>query len=418
MSAHTYVLNVQPYQAVTLMVNGSELPFTVVSTDKTLARLTFDHPDAGIVVEIGHPEYELSRIAMQPEQPAFAILNRKQASHAFEAAYSTGRQPKSVTFIDNTRVAVALLADTGVDIIDVVSGERRRIAPPEPWASRIGFVESLVLPQRGELWVSQMTTAAVHVFDLQTLDYKLTIRTGGVWSKVLAYNAAMDRVFFTHWVTGDVSIINPYTYKEEQRVNYRAVPRGLAFSADGQHMYLAQYEQDGRYVCQVLKINLATMAVEQKIGALGAKRHIVQDNERQLLYVSDMARSTIEVYSLADDGLVRTVPVFDKPNTIQLSPDRRYLYVSCRGPNNPDLGYLYKGYVMGQLYVIDTEDFSVHEAFEGGNQPTGLDVSPDGRRVVFSDFLDYRLRVYLRLDIEKEYPDYWLAALDYKPRVL
>jgi len=408
----------QPFTGVSLVVNGSETPYSILEKDNSLALVAFDHPDTSIVVEVQHPDYQPSLLSLVPDTPAFAILNPKLANHVFESVHSTGRQPKSVTFIDNTRVAVPLLADTGIDIIDVVSGHRQRIAPPEPWASRIGFVESLVLPQRSELWVSQMTTASIHVFDLQTLDYKLTIRTDGVWSKVLAYNAALDRVFFTHWVSGDVSIINPYTYKEEQRVKYRAVPRGLSFSDDGQYMYLAQYEQDGRAICQVLKINLNTMAVEHTLGALGAKRHIVQDSDRQLMYVSDMARSTIEVYDQTSDTLLRTIRVFDKPNTIQLSPDRRFLYVSCRGPNNPVLDYLYKGYEMGQLYVIDTLDFSVHQFVEGGNQPTGLDVSPDGRRVVFSDFLDFRLRVYLRLDFVRLYPDYWLAALDYKPVAL
>jgi len=31
---------------------------------------------------------------------------------------------------------------------------------------------------------------------------------------------------------------------------------------------------------------------------------------------------------------------------------------------------------------------------EAGNQPTGLDVSPDGKKIVLSDFLDNRIRVY------------------------
>jgi DNA-binding beta-propeller fold protein YncE len=43
---------------------------------------------------------------------------------------------------------------------------------------------------------------------------------------------------------------------------------------------------------------------------------------------------------------------------------------------------------------VDTESLSVVARQWGGDQPTGLAVSPDGRRVVFSDFLDARLEVY------------------------
>jgi DNA-binding beta-propeller fold protein YncE len=39
----------------------------------------------------------------------------------------------------------------------------------------------------------------------------------------------------------------------------------------------------------------------------------------------------------------------------------------------------------------------VIEEIEGGNQPTGLDVSPDGKYVVSTDFLDHAMRVYERI---------------------
>ena len=129
------------------------------------------------------------------------------------------------------------------------------------------------------------------------------------------------------------------------------------------------------------------------MGVRGAKRHIVSDGK--YLYVSDMLNAVVEVYSLKeDDRLVKTVKVFSHPNTMQLSPDGKRLYVSCRGPNNPEKGYLYKGLVMGRLDVIDTETLTVIESIEAGNQPTGLDVSPDGKTIVLSDFLDNRIRVF------------------------
>lgn len=409
---HTYSLYLQPYPGTRVSVDGKEQELRLVSRDNSLALVQFSHSQPQLDAVVSRPDYSSRMLRLDPEARPFVVLDRTASGHRFVASHPTGSQPKSVTFIDDRRVIIPLLNDRGIDVIDILSGERRRIAPPEAWSRRIGFVEALVLAHRNEVWVSQMTTAAIHVFDLHSLDYKLTIQTGGAWSKVLAYNPVLDRVFYTHWISEDVSIIDPYSYREEERVNYRAVPRGLGFSADGGHLYLAQYELEGRAVCQVLKINLDTLAVEARLGSLGAKRHIVMDHGRGRMYVSDMARNLVEVYGLADDSLLASLQVDHKPNTIQLSPDGRFLYVSCRGPNNPDRGYLYKGYQMGSLYVIDTDSLSVFAAWEGGNQPTGLDVSPDGRWLVFSDFLDHRIRVYRRGDLGRLQPAWWCPAME------
>ena len=47
--------------------------------------------------------------------------------------------------------------------------------------------------------------------------------------------------------------------------------------------------------------------------------------------------------------------------------------------------------------VIDIATLKVIEDLEAGNQPTGLDVSPDGKYVVLTDFLDHAMRVYERV---------------------
>jgi hypothetical protein len=408
----------QPYGGTMLSLGTTQAAYTLLKTENSLGLLTLN-VEAGGLAQTGNalktgsselPELRISKAGYEPYSiglgdlrsaqeagsPAFIVLKKRDSSYAFQRVLATGRQPKSVRFIDDSRVAVALLEGTGIDIVDVHSGRSQRIAPPPPYAGRLGFVESLVLAERDELWVSQMTTGSVHVFRLSTLAYKATIRSSGVWGKVLAYNPVLDRVFFSNWVSQDISVIDPDSYREERRVDCGAVPRGMAFSEDGRFMYLAQYEVRGKAIGRLLKVDLSSMAIVARLGAEGSKRHIVTDAKRRLLYVSDMARDIIEVYDLRDDGLIASIAVGAKPNTIELSPDGRLLYVSCRGPNNPDRGYLYKGYEFGRVYVLDTESLSVREWWEGGNQPTGLDVSPDGRLVVFSDFLDDRLRVYRR----------------------
>ena len=109
--------------------------------------------------------------------------------------------------------------------------------------------------------------------------------------------------------------------------------------------------------------------------------------------VSDMARS--QVYFIYESAKAAETKVFSNPNTIAESPDGKFLYVSCRGHNNPK-SYLVKGPDFGKLMVIDIATREVVEEIEAGNQPTGLDVSPDGKYIVLTDFLDNAMRVYER----------------------
>jgi hypothetical protein len=46
------------------------------------------------------------------------------------------------------------------------------------------------------------------------------------------------------------------------------------------------------------------------------------------------------------------------------------------------------------VLLFDTSTGQLLDAIVGGNQPTALDLSDDDRVLVFSDFLDNRLRVY------------------------
>ena len=68
------------------------------------------------------------------------------------------------------------------------------------------------------------------------------------------------------------------------------------------------------------------------------------------------------------------------------------LYVSNRGRNGPC--YCAPGPEWGSVLAIDAASGRILDAMVGGNQTTGLEVSPDGRTLAFSDFLDNRVHLY------------------------
>ena len=106
-----------------------------------------------------------------------------------------------------------------------------------------------------------------------------------------------------------------------------------------------------------------------------------------------MAQDTILVIDTATDVVTELAHVDRLPNTIDLSPDGRVLIASNRGRNNPET-YYRPGPEWGTIVVLDATTGTHLDAIVGGNQTTGLDISPDGTRLAYSDFLDDRIVIY------------------------
>jgi len=389
---------IQPWKGTTVIINDKPVKFKLISIEKTLALVEARLPAESATKPVDlvlknkngvsiHQQARLLRKENLP--PLFQITGNQYNIHGY---FQTGEQPKSVTFIDNRRVCVpSLHPNNGIFIIDIIDGTTTELQLPDHFIKQGGFVESLIIESQKELWVSQMTTAMIHVFDLKSLKYKQSIQSGGKWTKVLEYDPKNNKVYASNWITNDISVIDPVQKKEIQRVSVKGVPRGLLISHDNALLYYTIYEQSDGGSGYYGALQLTDYSSIKLPSSSGAKRHIVADQHQY--YISDMARNTIEIFDQKTHMLKKTIRVCQKPNTIELSPDHSRLFVSCRGPNGPD-GYLNKGLEFGKLMVIDLKKNQILFEIEGGNQPTGLDVSPDGKYVVLSDFLDHRIRVY------------------------
>ncbi len=395
---------VQPYRESRILVEGEPVAARLIQSDKTLGLLQFDAPrfqdGLGFRLAIEHEGYRTAYRVMtagDARTTQLMVLDQATSAHEFFARWSVGGQPKSVTFLDARRVVLPLMLGDGADVVNILTGEVTRVSPPAKWARHMGFVETVVLRDENEFWVSQMYTHTVHVFDLGTLAYKETISLKGGWVKVLCYDQARHRVYASNWNTGDISLIDARTHAVTGRIRVGGVPRGMQISNDGRLLRIAQFggKNDTDGAGRVVEYDLENDRELRRFGVPGSKRHIVNTDKN--FFVSDMSFARVEAYSGETGEFLQYIQVYSKPNTMDLSPDRKRLYVSCRGPNHPTKGYLHRGLEMGRVYTIDTETLTVSEFWEGGNQPTGLAVSPDGAFVVSSDFLDHSIRVYRRL---------------------
>ncbi len=343
----------------------------------------------------------------------------------------TGPNPKQVAFTpDGKELWTPLLGSTGVDVFRVPDLARIARIP----LGTHGGVEVVFTKDGKRAYVSQMQTASVYEIDAQSKRVLRVLKTGGNWTKILELSPDEKTLYAANWVSDDISVLDLATGTVKQRIPTVDTPRGLIVSDDGSTLYVAGFE-NGEIVridlnpatppagaatsraaaTSVKPAPIITSTVLFRTG--GAMRHLALDRKAGLLYADDMGRDAVYVVDIAT-GKVRTMATTDShPNTIDLSPDAKYLYVSNRG-HNSEKGYNQFGPDLGSVLVFDTTTGKAIDAIVGGNQTTGLDVSPDGSLLAFTDFQDARVQLYAIPSNEVLATSDGTRVATYKPELL
>ena len=307
------------------------------------------------------------------------------------AELNTGMHPKSVEFTPDGKYMVsALLEGRGVDIFSTADFRKvKTLEFPQKYSKLRNFVEIIFLPERNEMWVSQMAANSIHVVNLNDFTYKMTINTKGIWTKIMALSPDGRLAFASNWESHDVSVIDVEKHTVLRKIKVAGIPRGMVVTSDNRYLYVCIFSTG-----KMQKVDINTMKVIKTFNfPKGAKRHIILDRKKNIFYVTDMYRGSVYVINAADDTVIKEIYVDQKLNTAKLTPDGNYLYVSSRGPNNKET-YLKKGPEFGKIYIIDTRTYQIVDWIWGKNQPTGLDISPDGKLLAFTNFLDNEIEVY------------------------
>jgi len=316
-------------------------------------------------------------------------LENEKGVLKYTGEYKTGSQPKSAYFSpDGQRLFVPLLNEKGIDVFRVAEQSLKYEKRLEA-GNKTGFVEAMFDERRRELWVSNMEENKVYIFYLDTLELKSSYITGGTFPKVIVQSPDGALTLVSNWVTRDISVFDSNTKALLRRIPVGGTPRGMAFSPDGSFVYTAVYD-----AALVAVVDMKTNAVVKKWRfneGEGAARHIIYRGGK--LYVSDMFRGTVNILDAATGELLKSVRVGPNINTIVMSPDGKYIFASSRGRNNT-VDYTMPGPDFGAVYMLNAQDLTVIDKVWGRNQPTGLAVSPDGKLLAFTDFLDANLELY------------------------
>lgn len=192
----------------------------------------------------------------------------------------------------------------------------------------------------------------------------------------------------SNWVTNDVSLIDYSTGVLLRKLKTGKAPRGLYFINGGKEIISLSFEGG---IIEKFDVD-SGKRIDSISIANSAMRHIVMNNQKTKAYISDMYYRSIYELDMATFKIARKTGVFSNPNTIDLL-NNRWLFVSSRGPNNKE-DYTKRSPVNGKIQIIDTTTMEIIKTWEGGNQPTGLDVSPDGKLLCFSNFQDENIELY------------------------
>lgn len=302
--------------------------------------------------------------------------------------YKCGRQPKQVIFSpDSQFIIMPLLDDNGFDVFSIKEKKViKRISPPHSKSK--GFAEGIFIPEKNAFFVSQMTTGNIYEYSYPGFEYRRTISTTGNWSKFIAFNSRKQLLAVSNWVSNDVSIIDYKTGECIRKLETGAAPRGICFINNGRSLLSLSF--DGGLIEEFsVDDGKRTRYISIKNAAM---RHVVINRAGTRAYVSDMYYRTIYEINLYTFKIERKTEVFNNPNTICFYK-YRWLFVSSRGPNNKT-DYTKRSPQNGKIQIIDVDTMTVINSFEGGNQPTGLDISPDGKYLCFSNFQDENIELY------------------------
>jgi DNA-binding beta-propeller fold protein YncE len=327
------------------------------------------------------------------------IANKDLAGQIVEYQFTISGvpSPKGIAFSpDGEEIWVTSLTNkqTGVYVFDSLTGkEKERIQLPDG-----GGVEVIFNHDGTRAYVSQMETARVFEIDSLKKEIVRVFETKSSWTKVLFLSADGNKLYASNWVDDNVSVFNLNTGELLDNLPSPDTPRGIYVTKDNKTLYVAGFGEGA-----LQEINLVTGESKIVYESGGALRHIVGDEGRGFLFISDMARNKIWQFDIENKKTTIFAETDVNPNTIALSPDKNILFVSNRGENYSLTDYSRPGPEWGSILLFDVNTGLLLDAILGGNQPTGLDISPDGRRLVFSNFLDHNLEIY-------QIPDYSVLA--------
>ncbi len=272
----------------------------------------------------------------------------------------TGNRPKSLAFSpDGKELWVALHYDKpALAIYDTTSF--KLIGAVE--LGKYGAVELAFSADGTRVYASQFETADVYEVNRARRKLLRVLETGSEESKVIELSPDGKTLWVANWSGNEVTEFDLASGKRRRGLETPGIPRGLYATHDGKELWVAGFEP-GR----LWRFDLDTGARATIFDKGHSMRHLVADEDDERLYISDLGDAKVYVADMLTGDTKVLAEVDPKPNTIDLTPDGKVLFVSCRGTNNPET-YLNVGPEWGTVLAIDAHSGRKLDAMVTGNQ--------------------------------------------------
>lgn len=349
------------------------------------------------------PEQAGNKESALPPDPVLAGLGWEKPDSCpfFSKHLDTGLAPKSCSFSpDGKTIMVTLLNQPAraVDVFSVTPFEKIRTlnAGGTDLKNDLNYAEGRFYMKDSTFWFTRMTTGEYFIYHSREDSLEKGRSTHGQWTKVVEFSPDNRYVAFSHWLSNGVSVFGTENHELVRDILTKMTPRGIAWIGNDT-IAVASFDEG-----DIEAFSLGTGKLVRSIHEdRAAMRDVRFDSIHRMLYYDDMYHGRVYKYDWNAGKEVARLEVSKNPNSMKLDPDACHLFLSCRGPNNPR-GYIYPSLENGVVEIIRTDSLRIVARWQQGNQPTGLDISADGRYLATTDFSAHRLNLYLIQDLREQ----------------
>ncbi|MFN3660772.1 MAG: cytochrome D1 domain-containing protein, partial [Brevinematales bacterium] len=346
------------------------------------------------MIEISLPGYKTVTQMIKDQREIFVRMLATNSLFTFLKQEKVGSMPKDVIFTPDGRyLLITFMGEQGIGYYDMQNQKLSMVKIPQ-YHRYIGYVEGVFSPDAQEFWFTQVDKQGkVFVLSLSNWSIVREIDVRGSMPKVGEFSPDKKYYYVTCWESATVTVIDRQTYTIQRIIKTPGYqPRGLGFSQDGRYLYVLFYGS-GEIVKYDTFQNDKVVKIIKTGGSNGRFRY---HPERNWVYINNLRRSKFYILDLTTDTLSVAYSCGTHPSNLKLSPDYRYMIITCRGKDNPK-GSHYRSPENGtvELYDIRGEVPTLLETIVGGNHPIGFAIYPDGKMVVISNFIDGTVDFYL-----------------------
>lgn len=228
--------------------------------------------------------------------------------------------------------------ERGLTAIDAVTGEvkaRLRFDDKASDGTNYGPRQVILDEASGTLYVGGVgAPGLIWVVDAATLTLRATIGDAGKWVTGLLHDPAAGRLYAANG-DGEVLVIDTASNEIQQRWTpndgKEYLLLNLALDAATHRLFVTDHSK----AATVLVFDTRTGEVERTLpvgDSMGIKLH----PERKALYVTHREQGTVSELDSDTYAVRRTWSLPPNPNSLEIAPDGKALYVTVKAPFNKD----------------------------------------------------------------------------------